>query len=131
MRSSSAPSVTPVTLSGRASAFEKSNTPANAPEPTIAGEKREPSSLVQATILDRRLGLVADIVERAHDLERRHDAIGAVELATGRLGVEMAAGHDQGQARVAAGPAREDVADPVDPHATPGLLTPADEEPAR
>src|SRR5262249_40121029 len=31
----------------------------------------------------------------------------------------------------AAGPAREDVADHVDPHATPGFLTPADEEPAR
>ena len=33
---------------GRTSA--RSKTPANTPEPTIAGEKREPSSLVQATI---------------------------------------------------------------------------------
>ncbi len=65
--------------------------------------------------LDRRLGLVAEIVQGAHELEPGHHAIGAVELAAGRLGVEMAAGHDRRQARVAAGPAREDVADLVDP----------------
>ena len=37
-------------LSGVARAAERSKTPVKAPEPTIAGENREPSSLVQATI---------------------------------------------------------------------------------
>ena len=55
--------------------------------------------------LDRRLGLVAEIVQGAHEFEPGHHAIGAVELAAGRLGVEMAAGHDRRQARVAARPA--------------------------
>ena len=45
-----APRVTPVRLSGLARPSARSKTPANTPEPTIAGEKREPSSLVQATI---------------------------------------------------------------------------------
>jgi hypothetical protein len=40
----------------------------------------------------------------------------------------MAAGHNRRPHRVAAGSAREDIADLVDPHATPSLLTPAHEE---
>src|SRR5206468_2615101 len=62
--------------------------------------------------------------------ERRQHAIGAVELAAGRLGVEMAAGHHRRQARVAAGPEREDVADLIDPDSAVGRLAPGDEEPA-
>src|SRR6516225_9930195 len=81
--------------------------------------------------LDRRFGLNAEIVEGAYDLEPRHHAVGAVELAPGRLRIEMAAGHNRRQARVAAGPARKDIADLVDSNGTAGLLTPADEEPAR
>jgi hypothetical protein len=56
--------------------------------------------------------------------------MGAIEPAAGRLGVEMAAGQDRRQARVASGPAREDVADLVDPDRTAGRLAPADEEAA-
>ena len=132
IRSSSAPSVTPVTLLSR-------------PSPALgqiedAGEharadhrRREARALLvgPGDDLDRRLGLVAEIVQRAHHLEPGHHAVGAVELAAGRLGVEMAAGHDRRQARVAAGPAREDVADPVDRDGAAGLLAPADEEPPR
>jgi hypothetical protein len=43
----------------------------------------------------------------------------------------MAAGHDRRPVRVAAAALREDVADPVEPHGTSGLLAPADEEAAR
>jgi hypothetical protein len=51
MRSSSPPRVSAGALLSRvASAASSSKTPVKAPEPTIAGEKREPSSLVQATI---------------------------------------------------------------------------------
>ena len=47
-------------------------TPANTPEAIMAGAKREPSSLVQMHDLDRMPRLDVEIVERAHDLERRH-----------------------------------------------------------
>jgi hypothetical protein len=46
---------------------------------------------------DRRLGLIAEIVQAADDLEPGHHAIGAVKSAAGRLGVEMTAGHDRRQ----------------------------------
>jgi len=42
----------------------------------------------------------------------------------------MTAGQYRRQARVAAGPARKDVADLVDPDRAAGILTPADEQPA-
>src|SRR6185312_7934396 len=81
--------------------------------------------------LERRLGLVADIVEAAHDLQRRHHPIGAVEPAPGRLRVEMAPGHHRRQVRVLSRPPREDIADAVDRDRAPGFLAPADEEPPR
>src|SRR5207249_9030975 len=81
--------------------------------------------------LDRRLGLVAEVVQGTHQLEPGHHAISAVEPAAGRLRVEMAAGHDRRQIRIAAGPARENVADPVDRDRAAGLLAPADEEAPR
>ena len=77
--------------------------------------------------LDRRLGLVAEIVEAADDFEPGQHPIGAVELAAGRLGVEMAAGQHRRQTGVAAGPAGKDVADPVDADGAAGFLAPADE----
>src|SRR5260370_13682490 len=81
--------------------------------------------------LDWRLGLVSEIIEGAHQFEPGHDAVGAVDLAAGRLRVGMAAGHHRRQARVPAGPAREDIADLVDADGAAGLLAPADEKPAR
>jgi hypothetical protein len=48
--SNSAPRVTRARLSGRTRPSARSKTPANTPEPIVAGEKREPSSLVEATI---------------------------------------------------------------------------------
>jgi hypothetical protein len=43
----------------------------------------------------------------------------------------MAAGHHRRQVRIAARPARKDVADPVDLDRAAGRLAPADEKPAR
>jgi lactoylglutathione lyase len=48
--------VTPVTLSGRASAFERSNTPANAPEPTIAGVIRNGNGIEFNLIFNANAG---------------------------------------------------------------------------
>ena len=64
--------------------------------------------------LDRRIGLVAGFVQRAHRFKRAEDAEHAVELAAGRLGVEMRAHGDRGKVLVFAGPAREHGADFVD-----------------
>src|SRR5205823_12873272 len=60
-----------------------------------------------------------------------HDAIGAVELAAGRLGVEVAAGDDRRQVWVAPRAAGKDVADLVNGDAAAGFLAPADKEAAR
>ncbi len=63
--------------------------------------------------LDRRIGLVAGLVQRPHRFERAEHAERAVELAAGRLGVEMRAHGDRRQCRVLARPPREHVADLV------------------
>src|SRR5438874_678807 len=55
----------------------------------------------------------------------------AVKPAAGRLRVEMAAGHDRRQVRIAAGSAREDVADLIDRDRAAGFLAPADKEAPR
>ena len=78
--------------------------------------------------LDRRLGDVARIVQHAQHLEPRHHAIGAVELAAGRLGVEMRAGHHRRLGRIAALAAGEDVAELVDLDGAARRLGPAHEE---
>ncbi len=75
--------------------------------------------------LDRRLGLDAVVVERAHDLEAGEHAVVAVELAAGRLGVDVAAGDDRRQRVVLAGAAHEAVADLVDRDRHAGLARPA------
>src|SRR5260370_1063086 len=62
--------------------------------------------------LDRRLGDVAGIVQHAQHLQARHDPVSAVELATGRLGVEMRAGHHRPPGTIAPLPAGEDVRRP-------------------
>ncbi len=127
IRANSAPSVTPLRLSGR---------PQTIVEVEHAGERaraehrrRKPRAFLvgPGDDLDRRLGLVAEIVEAADDFEPGQHAIGAVELAAGRLGVEMAAGQHRRQTGVAAGPAGKDVADPVDADGAAGFLAPADE----
>ena len=71
--------------------------------------------------LDRRLGLDAVVVERAHDLEAGEHAVVAVELAARGLGVDVAAGDHRRTVGVAAGAPPEDVADRIDrsPRARP------------
>ena len=64
--------------------------------------------------LDRRIGLVALLVQGAHRLERAEHAEDAVELAAGRLRIEVRAHADRRQLVVAARTAREHVADLVD-----------------
>ena len=81
--------------------------------------------------LDRRVGLVAEVVEGADHLEAREHAVDAVELAARRLAVDMAAGHHRRERVVLASPAGEDVAHLVDADGAAGLLAPLDEEIAR
>ena len=78
--------------------------------------------------LDRMPGLDPDVVQRAHDFERRQDAENAVELAAGRLRVEMTAGHHWRQLRIGALAAREHVADLVDLDRAAGGLAPFREQ---
>ena len=64
--------------------------------------------------LDRGVGVVAGLVQRAHGFERAEDAEHAVEFAAGRLRVEMRAHGDRRKVVVLARPPREHVADFVD-----------------
>src|SRR5580765_6900608 len=76
---------------------------------------------------ERRARRDPPIVQRPHHLEPGHDAVGAVEPATVRLRVEMAA-HDDGRgAGVLPGPAREHVADGVHPQLEARLAAPKGE----
>ena len=77
------------------------NTPANTPDATIAGAKREPSSLVQITTSTGCSRLDAVIVERADHFEPAEHAVDAVEAAAGRLRVGVRAGDDRQAASVA------------------------------
>ena len=63
---------------------------------------------------DRPPRLDLEIVERAHHLQRAQNAEYAVELAAGRLGVEMAAHQDRREVILNAGPSGEHVAHLVD-----------------
>ena len=72
-----------------------------------------------------------EVVERTHDLERAEHSERAVELAAGRLGVEMAAHHHGGERIVRAGAAREHVAHLVDRDRAAGGLAPFPEQLAR
>ena len=78
--------------------------------------------------LDRRLGDVVRIVQHAQHFQPCHHAIGAVELAAGRLGVEMRAGHHRRLRRIAAFAAGEDITQLVDFDGAACLLGPAHEE---
>src|SRR3546814_4284358 len=78
--------------------------------------------------LEGRRRLDAVVVQGADDLEAGQHAEHAAELAAGRLGVEVAAGGDRRQRRVAARAPGEDVAHPVDGDGAAGLLAPAHEE---
>ena len=88
----------------------------------MAGAKREPSSLVQLTDAERRVGLDAGVVQRANHFQRRQRAEDAVELAAGRLGVEMRADADRRLRHVAAGAHREHRAQRIDMHLAAGSL---------
>ncbi|MNP37646.1 hypothetical protein D3C76_1311050 [compost metagenome] len=76
----------------------------------------------------RGFGGQVQVVERAHHFEAGHDAVAAIELAAGGLGVDVAAGHDGRQGRVAPGAAGEDVADGVDADRAAGLFAPVYEQ---
>ena len=78
--------------------------------------RRKPRALFVGPVddLDGRIGLVAGFVQRAHGFKRAEDAEHAVELAAGRLGIEMRAHGDRRKILVLARPAREHGADFVD-----------------
>ncbi len=78
--------------------------------------------------LERRFGLELIIVKRSDDFKPGEDAEHAVELAAGRLRVEMAAGDDRRQVVVPARAAREDVAHAVDCDRAARLLAPLHEK---
>ena len=80
--------------------YSRSNTPANTPDAIIAGGNRQPLLVGPVDHLERRPGRDAVVVQGAHHLERREHAERAVELAAGRLAVEVAAEHDRGPVRL-------------------------------
>ncbi len=77
---------------------------------------------------DRRLRLQLQVIECADHFQPGHHPVAAVELAAGRLGVDMAAGHDRGQGGVTPGAACKDIPDGVDTDAAPGRLAPVHEQ---
>ncbi|MNO56118.1 hypothetical protein D3C76_466260 [compost metagenome] len=76
----------------------------------------------------RGFGGQVQVVQGAQHLEAGHDPVAAVELATGGLGVYVAAGHHWRQGWVAPGAAGEDVADGVDADRAAGIFAPAHEQ---
>ncbi|MCY1240198.1 hypothetical protein D9M72_530330 [compost metagenome] len=79
---------------------------------------------------DRVLGLDAEVVHRANDFEAGEHAQHTVELAAGRLGVEMRTDIDGQSVRVGAGACEEHVAHTIDAHGEAGRLAPGLEQPA-
>src|SRR5262249_48907686 len=71
------------------------------------------------------------IVERAYNLECGHDAVGAVELAAGRLRVEVTPRQHRRKFGAPTRPPGEDIADRVDGDRAARVLTTADEAAAR
>ncbi len=69
------------------------------------------------------------IVQRLDHFESRQHAIDAVEFAAGRLRVQVAARHDHRQGIIAAGAAREQIADGIDPDLAAGGFCPFFEQP--
>ena len=78
--------------------------------------------------LNRRRRFNPGVIQRAHHFQGAKHAVDAIETAAGRLGVQMAARHHRQAARVAARPARENIADLVDRHRAAGVLGPFDEQ---
>ncbi|MNX90098.1 hypothetical protein D3C86_1221330 [compost metagenome] len=76
----------------------------------------------------RCFGFDVQVVERAQHFDASEHAETAVKLAAGGLGVDVAAGHDRWQVRIAARTAGENVAHGVDADGASGLLTPVDED---
>jgi len=77
---------------------------------------------------DRTRRLDAPVVERAHHFEAGQHAEHAIETATGRLGVQVAAGRHGRQVIPPARAPREHVAHSVDVDAAARLLAPAPEQ---
>ena len=93
------------------------------------GRREAPALLIgPVDHLDRPFRAVAELVERAADLQPAEHAGDAVEAPAIHLRIEMAAHHHRRQAFILPGPAREDVADAVDAHVQARLLAPVDEE---
>ena len=78
--------------------------------------------------LQRGLGFHAQIVERAQHLNAGQHTKAAIELATGGLGVDVAAGHYRRQVRIAPGTAGENIADRVDADGAARLFAPPDKD---
>src|SRR4029453_16157516 len=114
MRSSSAPKTLP-SSSRRARTQSTLKTEANATEATMGGVKRAPSSLV------------AQASPRGGPGAAQHRDEPVVRAARD-LRVEMAADQHRRQMVVAAGPAGEDVAHPIDGDRAARLRAPGDEE---
>ncbi|MCY1395521.1 hypothetical protein D9M71_104660 [compost metagenome] len=74
--------------------------------------------------LQRRLGFNLQVIERAQHFQARQYPKTAVELAPRGLGIDMAAGHDRRQLRIAPGATGKDITHPINTHAAPGLLGP-------
>jgi hypothetical protein len=72
--------------------------------------------------LERRIGLVAGLVQRPQHLEPGEHTEHAVELAAGRLGVEVRADRDRREIGAFARPPREHVAELVDRYAAADRL---------
>src|SRR5215218_9330993 len=72
-------------------------------------------------------GRHANVIERAHDLQRGENAVGAVVAAAAAHGVDVG-GHDDRGAALRPGAAAGDVAKVVDADVQPGLLHPAAKE---
>ena len=74
--------------------------------------------------LQRRLGFLPAVIQRAHHFQRRQYAVDAVELAAMRLGVEVAAGQHRRKLRRAALAPGENVAHVVDRDSAVGFAAP-------
>ncbi len=92
----------------------------------MPGAKRLPSSFIQATTMRSRAGVSPRSASDDDRFERRQHARGAVELAAGRLAVEMAAEQNGRRRAIAAGKDEKQVAGRIGRSRQAGILRPAD-----
>jgi hypothetical protein len=77
---------------------------------------------------DRMLRPDVEVVQRADDFERAENAEDTIELAAGRLGIEVASNIDWQGVRIGTFAAEEHIAHRVDAHGHAGALAPGLEE---